>query len=99
LRLTRTQNVDPVTFATLIARFGSASAALHAVPKLAQRGGAKSFKIPSISDAEEEIEAVEELGGKFMSSCEPEFPPGLAALDPLPPVISVLGTPRCCPAI
>jgi DNA processing protein len=91
LRLTRTQNVGPVTFATLIARFGSASAALDAVPKLAQRGGAKSFKIPSVSDAEQELEALEKLGGKFIASCEPEFPRGLAALDPPPPVISVLG--------
>ena len=91
LRLARTQNVGPVTFAALVARFGSATAALQAVPKLAQRGGATSCKVPSSSDADRELEVLDRLGGKFIASCEPEFPPGLAALDPPPPVIAVLG--------
>lgn len=91
LRLARTQNVGPVTFAALIARFGSAAAALDAVPKLAQRGGAASVKIPSADDANREVDALRKLGGRFIASCEPEFPPGLAAVDPAPPVIAVLG--------
>lgn len=91
LRLARTQNVGPVTFATLIARFGSPVAALEAVPKLAQRGGATSFKLPSPADADRELEMLAELGGKFIASCEEEFPVGLAALDPPPPIIAVLG--------
>src|SRR4051794_18788894 len=91
LRLARTQNVGPVTFATLIARFGSAGAALNAVPKLAQRGGASSFRIPSAADADREIEVLAKRGGRFVASCEPEFPAGLAALDPPPPIIAVLG--------
>jgi DNA processing protein len=93
LRLARTQNVGPVTFATLIARFGSAAAALAAVPRLAQRGGAASLRIPSASDAEREMETLAQLGGKFIASCEPEFPRGLAALDPPPPLLAVLGHP------
>jgi DNA processing protein len=91
LRLARTQNVGPVTFATLIARFGSASAALEAVPRLAHRGGATNFKVPSAADADREIDALTSMGGKFIASCEPEFPPGLAALDPPPPVLAVVG--------
>ena len=39
LRLARTENVGPVTFDQLIRRFGSATAALEALPGLAQRGG------------------------------------------------------------
>jgi DNA processing protein len=31
------------------------------------------------------------LGGRLIASCEPDYPHGLAALDPPPPVISVLG--------
>lgn len=38
LRLARTENIGPVTFASLIARFGTAEAALKAVPQLAARG-------------------------------------------------------------
>jgi DNA processing protein len=93
LRLARTQNVGPVTFATLIARFGSASAALDAVPKLARRGGRPDLHLPSVSGAEQEMEALMNLGGRFIASCEPDFPPGLAALNPPPPILAVLGKP------
>ena len=39
LRLARTENVGPVTFHNLMARFGTASAALEEIPRLASRGG------------------------------------------------------------
>lgn len=91
LRLARTPNVGPVTFATLIARFGSASAALDAVPSLARRGGGADFHLPSPSEAEQEIEALMKLGGQFIAACEPEFPRGLAALEPPPPILAVIG--------
>ena len=42
LRLIRSENVGPVTFRELVNRFGSASAALDAVPGLAQRGGVRA---------------------------------------------------------
>ena len=38
-----------------------------------------------------EIDALAKLGGRLIASVEPEFPPGLAALDAPPPLISVLG--------
>lgn len=92
LRLARTQNVGPTTFAALLARFGSAAAALVEVPRLAQRGGGDGpLRIPSDADANRELEALERLGGRLIAACEPDFPQGLAALDPPPPVISVLG--------
>jgi DNA processing protein len=37
------------------------------------------------------MDALARIGGRFLASIEPEFPSGLAALDPPPPVISVLG--------
>ena len=40
LRLIRSENVGPRTFLTLIEKFGSAGAALKALPDLARRGGA-----------------------------------------------------------
>jgi len=39
LRLVRSPGIGPVTYRQLIARFGSAAAALAAVPDLAARGG------------------------------------------------------------
>jgi DNA processing protein len=91
LRLSRTQNVGPVTFASLMAQFSSASDALAAVPVLAKRGGSGGLRIPSDDDAKREIAALEKLGGRMVASIEPQYPFGLAALDAPPPIISVLG--------
>ena len=93
LRLSRTQNVGPVTFASIMARFESVIDALAEVPHLARRGGGSALRIPSDDDAKREIDALAKLGGRIIASTEPEFPPGLATLDSPPPVISVLGNP------
>ena len=91
LRLARTQNVGPVTFAQLIARFGSASAALKEVPRLVRRGGGENLRTPSDDDAARELAALAKLGGRMIASCEPEYPRGLAAAEPPPPLLFVLG--------
>jgi len=94
LRLARTGNIGPVTFANLIARFGSAQAALDALPRLAARGGGRGFTLPPEEDAAQEIEKLAARGGRLIAGCEPDFPQGLAALDPPPPIIAVLGHPH-----
>jgi len=92
LRLARTENVGPVTFASLTARFGSAATALKELPRLAARGGSsKNFVLPPEDDVAREIEDLARLGGQFIASCEPEFPAALAAMDPPPPMIAVHG--------
>ena len=91
LRLSRTQNVGAVTFAQLIERYGSADAALEALPSLVKRGGGERVRIPTTDDIDREIVALHRLGGRMLASCEPEFPRGLAADDAPPPIISVLG--------
>ena len=91
LRLARTQNVGPVTFAQLIARFGSATAALKEVPRLVKRGGGEGLRMLSDEDAAREIGALAKLGGRMIASCEPDFPRGLAAAEPAPPLLSVVG--------
>ena len=91
LRLARTHNIGPVAFANLIARFGRASAALKEIPRMAKRGGSRNFVLPLEGEAERELAGLEKLGGRLIAACEPDFPPGLAALDPQPPLISVIG--------
>lgn len=92
LRLARAQNVGPVTFAALIARFHSASTALAELPRLARRGGASGdLKIPSAAEAARELESTAKLGGRIIASIEPDFPFALAALDAPPPLIAVSG--------
>src|SRR5690242_19697238 len=78
LRLARAQNVGPVTFAALIARFRSATVALEELPRLARRGGASgNLKIPDMAEAEREIEKTAKHGGRLIASIEPDFPFGL----------------------
>src|SRR3954465_7502982 len=89
LRLARTENVGPVTFRNLLARFGTASAALEELPRLAARGGNKGFILPDESEASRELEGLAELGGRLIASCEAGYPAGLSALEAPPPVISV----------
>ncbi len=91
LRLARTPRVGPVTFAALIERFGGAGEALDALPGMARRGGGAAPKIPPRESAEREIAAVEAMGGRVLAACEPDFPEGLAALDPPPPTIALIG--------
>ena len=91
LRLARTPEVGPATFAQLIARFGSASAALEELPRLARRGGGKNFVPASADDTARELDQLEKAGGNLIRSCDGDFPEGLAALSPPPPLISVLG--------
>ena len=91
LRLARTPQIGPVTFASLIARFGSAGAALDELPRLARRGGGETVPLAGEREIELELEGLSRIGAKLIAACEEDFPAGLAALDPPPPVISVLG--------
>ena len=94
LRLARTSRVGPVTFAELIKRYREPGAALDALPKLARRAGGKIGKIPSLDTARQELNATEAAGGAMLMACEPGFPRLLRALDPPPPLITVLGDPE-----
>ncbi len=92
LRLARTENVGPVAFAQLIARYGEASLALAALPDLARRGGRVSpLGVPPVDEVLRELEAGDAFGARLIAACEPDFPAALAALDPPPPVIWTRG--------
>ncbi|HEY1448143.1 MAG TPA: DNA-processing protein DprA, partial [Caulobacteraceae bacterium] len=92
LRLARSESVGSTTFAYLIARFGSASAALDALPGLAQRGGrAQPLRVPTQEEAGGEMAAGEALGARLVLGCESDFPRLLAVLDSPPPLIWTLG--------
>src|SRR5437588_13086731 len=66
LRLCRSESVGPVTFYALLRRFGSAAAALDALPRLSRQGAVMTRR-----DAEAELAAVERLGGHLVCWGEP----------------------------
>lgn len=92
LRLLRSENVGPITFYRLLERFGSARAALSALPGLARRGGrSKAIKIASPTMIEKEVEALDKLGVDIIAWREPDYPPLLAHVEDAPPLLFVLG--------
>lgn len=94
LRLIRTENVGPATFRDLINRFGSADAALAALPELMRSGGlSRPPRIPSVSEAETELEAARRHGASFVAIGEPEYPPVLRRMDQPPPLVAIMGEP------
>ncbi len=91
LRLIRSENIGPVTFFQLIKRFGTAKAALAAIPDLAQRGGKRQINICSSDIIEKEINNTHKLGAKFVVYGQKEYPELLHYLHDAPPVLSILG--------
>jgi DNA processing protein len=90
LRLIRSDNVGPRTFRALLDQFGSAHAALAALPGLARRGGGGG-RICSPAEAEGEIKAARARGIAFVALGEPEYPWRLQMIDDAPPLIAVRG--------
>ncbi|MCQ8242405.1 DNA-processing protein DprA [Rhizosaccharibacter radicis] len=94
LRLSRCEGVGPVTFRRLMQRFPTAEEAIDALPELARRGGRdRGLAIASPGDAERELDALEQAGGRLLLLGGPDYPPLLAQLPDAPPVLSVLGDP------
>ena len=92
LRLIRSENVGPRTFRALINHYGSAGAALDALPQLARRGGAaKPGRICTVTEAEREIEASARLGVSLIGLNEPGYPARLRMIDDAPPLLGVRG--------
>lgn len=92
LRLIRTETVGPATFRDLINRFGSAEAAIDALPALAAQGGARRLpRIPDEGEAEVEMEAARRHGARFVAIGEADYPAMLRRMDLPPPLLAVKG--------
>ena len=91
MRLIRTPGIGPITYRQLLLRFGSAEAALTAVPDLARRGGGKAPAIFPRSAAEREYAAVERAGARYLILGQGLYPRALAELENAPPLLTVMG--------
>ncbi len=92
LRLLRTETVGPISYRQLLRQYGTAEAALEALPTLARRGGRKGqLRIPSRAEAERELSALEALGGKMIAQDGADYPRRLAAIPDAPPLLSLIG--------
>lgn len=92
LRLSRTENVGPITFYRLVERYGSAGEALEALPELSKRGGRKKpLKAPPESEVQKEYDALRNMGGEIVTAACEIYPLALGAIDDAPPVLSYFG--------
>ncbi|MER8483409.1 DNA-protecting protein DprA, partial [Mesorhizobium sp. M1322] len=92
LRLIRTPNVGPATFRDLINRFGSAETALEMLPELMISGGARKIvRIPTMAEAEADLETARRAGARFVGIGEAAYPPLRKSMDHPPPLLAVKG--------
>ena len=92
IRLARTHGIGPVSFFQLIRRYGSASAALDALPDLSARSRkGRPLQPPEGHPVEQELDAANRYGARLVLSSEPDYPPLLDDLEPPPPVLTLLG--------
>jgi DNA processing protein len=91
LRLIRTPGIGPIAYRQLLMRFGSASAALAAIPDLASRGGGKPPAIFAKDKAEREAAEVEKLGARYLILGQGLYPRALAELENAPPLLTAKG--------
>ncbi|GHU01180.1 DNA processing protein DprA [Alphaproteobacteria bacterium] len=91
LRLIRSDNVGPVAFRNLLAIYGTASAAVEALPNLAKNGGKRGYKVFPADLAAKECDQLAALGGEITVLGEPDYPALLAGLKDSQPVLAALG--------
>ena len=91
VRLIRSESIGPVTYRQLLARFGTAEAALAAIPDLAARGGGRAPAIASAAVAQAEIAKVDSLGARYLTIGQGLYPRLLAQLPGAPPLLIAKG--------
>ncbi len=90
-RLARTPSVGPITYRRLLARYGTAEAALAALPALAAQAGRVAPKPPDADALRHELAGLADLGAELLLLGDARYPGALAELEDAPPALSVLG--------
>jgi DNA processing protein len=90
LRLTRSESIGPRSFRALISRFGSADAALAALPDIARRRG-RPLRIVTPAEAEREMTTARRFGVRFVALGEADYPAHLREIDSAPPLVALRG--------
>src|SRR5690606_33654424 len=82
--------IGPVTFRQLLNRFGSAEAALEALPDLGGKAG-RMLRPYSAARAEDEIAGLERYGARLVAQGEADYPDHLNHIAGAPPMVTLAG--------
>ncbi len=93
LRLARSRRVGPATFIRLIREYGSAAAALAALPGIAASAGARGYAPAPRDQIEAEWAAALAVGARPLFLCGADYPAELATIPDPPPLLWALGSP------
>ncbi|WP_413876962.1 DNA-processing protein DprA [Albidovulum sp.] len=93
LRLIRSRRVGVVTFWRLLEEYGSARAALLALPEVAKAAGVEGYQPCPEGVVLAERKAGRAAGARLVCRGEPAYPQALADLADAPPVLWMIGDP------
>lgn len=92
IRLSQTENIGPITFRKLLARYTTAADALQALPDLSRHGGRKSaLRIWPSERAEQLLTSCQDNAVHIIANPEWGYPPLLRAIPDAPPILFVAG--------
>jgi DNA processing protein len=91
LQLIRSPRIGPVTFQKLIAEYGSARAALEALPEVGATAGLKDLRPIARDRVEAEYAAGRKMGARLAALGGTLYSERLASIDDAPPLIWCLG--------
>nr|WP_229737029.1 DNA-processing protein DprA [Blastomonas aquatica] len=72
-------------------RFGTAVAALEALPDLVQRAGGRAMRIATNAQVSAEVARVEAAGARYLFADDGDYPALLGHIDNAPPVLTIRG--------
>ena len=90
IRLLRSPNIGPVSYAQLLRRFGDAQKALEALPDLAARGK-RDYRPAPTGRIEDEVAEVRRAGARYLFHDSPDYPALLGEIEGAPPILTVKG--------
>ena len=91
LRLLRSRRVGPATYFRLVAEYGTASAALQALPDIARGAGVDGYAICPEGVIAAELKAGERFGAQLVAYGAPGYPQPLRDIEDAPPLIWTKG--------
>ena len=91
LRLLRSRRVGVVTYYRMLREYGTARAALEALPDVARAAGVKDYRICPENVVHAELRAARAANARLIAHNCAAYPPHLAQLDDAPPFLWAIG--------